>query len=122
MTTSEEINQVLEVVGRRRTVLLHVVQMNAPVCQDVVEGAQPRAVPLLSRLGSDPKHACEQLAGKTVRHNQRRRDDPQKPLALERTSKSPGAAAERLLLPSLTFSVRYRSSDSTFSTSKARPY
>lgn len=53
-----------------RTVLLHVVELNALVCQDVVEGAQPCAVPLLCRLGSDPKHTCEELRGNEVRHNQ----------------------------------------------------
>lgn len=53
-----------------RTVLLHVVELNAPVCQDVVEGAQPCAVPFLRRLGSDPKHTCEELRGNESRHNQ----------------------------------------------------
>lgn len=72
----------MEVVRRRRTVLLHVVQLNALVCQDVVEGAQPRAVPLLSRLGSDPKHACEQLAG----NDETQSETPRRP-ARERRSR-----------------------------------
>lgn len=51
----------------RCTSLLHPVEMNAGLRQNVAEWAQPCAVPLLRRLRSNPKHTCEQLAGNEVR-------------------------------------------------------
>ena len=49
------------------TTLLHPVQLNAGLCQNVAEWAQPSAVPLLRCLRSNPKHTCEQLAGNEER-------------------------------------------------------